>query len=55
MPRSGCGRLVEHREVFEEVAVGIAEVDGRGRYPTDTLGSVVSAAKKRQRRDPLRP
>src|SRR3954468_18586179 len=52
-PRLGTGRDVEHREVLEHVAVGVAEVDRRRRHPPDHARLGRRRAEERQRLDAL--
>ena len=51
IPELGTGRLVEHREVLEQVPVGIAEVHGGGRHPADDARLGRLGREERERRD----
>jgi hypothetical protein len=46
----GAGRFVEHRQVLEQVPVGVAEVDGGGRHPGDHVRLVRLGLEERERR-----
>ena len=49
-PAVGLGRVVEHCQVFEQVSVGIAEVDGGGGHPADDAWLVGFGCEERERR-----
>src|SRR3954453_13493404 len=45
----GTRRSIEHREVLEQVAIGVVEVDRRGGHPADQAGLVRRPLEERQR------
>src|SRR5215213_289662 len=45
---------VEHRQIFKQMTIGVTEVDGSSRHPTDHARLCGFRAEKRERRNILR-